>query len=70
MCLCCFPALPAALEQVLPLMSAIASMGKGAAGCIGKAITTLAAKKSLEAGKVARGLEAVITGRQCEFVGE
>lgn len=48
--------------ELRPLLAAVASIGSAAGACLGKLCASMAAKKKLKAGAVARGLEALIAG--------
>lgn len=50
----------ATFAELRQLLSAVASVGRAAAACLGKLCASMAAKKKLKAVAVARGLEAVI----------
>ncbi len=52
----------ASTRELLPLLAALSLVGRSAAGCLGKVLAALSARKALDAAKVARGLEAIITG--------
>ena len=60
----CCPAVPASTQELLPLLAALALVGRSAAGCLAKVLAAAAVRKVLDAAKVARGLEAIIGGKE------
>ena len=54
------PAQQAVAEEVRQRLAALAAMGRGASGCLGRALAAMSARKLLRAPQVAAGLEAFL----------
>ncbi|KAG2440678.1 hypothetical protein HYH02_010257 [Chlamydomonas schloesseri] len=54
------PAQQAVVEEVRRRLAALAAMGRGASGCLGRALAAMSARKLLRAPQVAAGLEAFL----------
>lgn len=50
-----------ALREVRPLLASLSAAGRGAAGCLAKAVSLLSQKKALRAKQVAKGVEGLIS---------
>lgn len=45
------------------MLSALSQVGRSGAGCLGKVLGALAAKKAIDEAKIARGLESILAGQ-------
>ncbi|KAG2425453.1 hypothetical protein HXX76_013663 [Chlamydomonas incerta] len=60
------PSQQAVVGEVRQRLAALAAMGRGASGCLGRALAALAARKLLRAAAVAAGLEAFLLAAAAE----